>query len=76
MNINKEVVKRGSRELENRFFYFYFLNYDISLNNQFPCIRFHITVENIHMEGTESHISYLCPNFHFMKSRKMIIEKL
>ena len=46
-----------------------FFNSDISVDNHFPSMTFHIPIENIRLEGTVSQI------FHFMKSRKIIMKK-
>ena len=40
VNIGKQLIKRGSRKTKNQFSYFYYLNYDISVNNCFPGIKF------------------------------------
>ena len=51
-------------------FYFYFLNYDISLNNTFRNTTFSMCIDNIHMKGTVSQIFDICLSFCFMKCRK------
>ena len=75
MIIGRKVTKQGGEKLENWLFNFYFLNQNISLNINFPIIKFHIHIENIWMEGTVSQILYLGPSFDFMKSRKIIMQK-
>ena len=52
------------------FFYFYFLNVDISLVMHDPHFKFYICIENIAVEGTVSQILYIGPTYFFMKCRK------
>ena len=48
------------------FFYFYFLNMDISLYNYSPIMQFCTDVDNTLLEGSVSQIFYLAPSFYFM----------
>ena len=75
VNIGKQLMKGGSRKTKNRFSYFYFFNYDITVNNCVPGIKFHRHIENILLEGTMSQICYIGPSFYFMNSRKIIMKK-
>ena len=50
----------------NRFFHFYFLNMDISLNMYTLVIQFYTGVPNISHEESVSQIFYLSPGFYFM----------
>ena len=75
MTSGKEETKQEGQELENLFFNFHYLNWDISLNIHFPNTIFHILIENMYMEGTVSQIFYLRPSFNFMKCRKIIMKK-
>ena len=46
------------RQIKYLFFHFYFLNMDILLTNKLPIIKLYTDIENTHMEGTVSQISY------------------
>ena len=65
LKIGREKAKWGGREHEIRFFDFYILNQDISLNINFPTMKFHTFIENIYTQGTMSQIFYLVPNLKF-----------
>ena len=54
------------RQIKYLFFHFYFLNMDILLTNKLPIITFYTDIENTHMEGTVSQISYLGLSFNFI----------
>ena len=53
-------------QIEKVFFSEFFLNKDISLNNECEDFKFSAFVEDVHKEGSV----YLGPSFYFMKSRK------
>ena len=55
---------------KNVFFYFYYLNVDISLAMYIICLKPLVHTENIAMEGTVSQIFYTCPHSFFIKCRK------
>ena len=54
------------------FFYFYFLNVDISLTMYTICLKLMLHTEKIAMEGTMSQIVYTSPHLFFIKCRKNI----
>ena len=60
---------------ENVFFYFYFLNVDISLTICATNLIFSIHVENIIVEGTLSQIFYLGSGSICRKYRNIYSEK-
>ena len=70
--VDKEIYYLGVWKFEKRLFNFYFLNYDISLNNTFRHTIFSILIDNIYMEGTVSQIFYIGPGFCSLKCRKFI----
>ena len=57
---------------ENVFFYFYFLNVDISFTMYNICLRLLVHTENIAMEGTVSQNINTGPQSFFMECRKNI----
>ena len=61
---NKHKSKKICKE--RYFFYFYFSNVHISVNNEFENLRLGIQVANIYVEGTVSQIFYFRPSFYFM----------
>ena len=73
--VDKEIYYLGGWKFEKRLFNFYFLNYDISLNNTFRHTIFSILIDNMYMEGTVSQNVYIGPGFCLMKCRKFIQKK-
>ena len=57
--VDNEIYYLGVWKFEKRLFNFYFLNYDISLNNTFRQTISSILKDNIYMEGTVSQISFI-----------------
>ena len=52
--------------MERYFFYFYFSIVHISPNNILGSLRLCMHVDNSHVEGTVSQISFTYPSFYFM----------
>ena len=61
--------------LKKCFFYFYFLNVDISLIMHDPHLKFYICITNIVVEGTVSQIIDIGPGSFFIKFRNKYSKK-
>ena len=64
----KKYISWGVENLKKTF-NFYFFNYDNKLNNIVRSTKFAMLIDNIHMEGTLSHIFEIGLTFYFMKCR-------
>ena len=51
---------------KNSFFYFYFSNVHMSVNNKFGNLKLGIHMANIHVDETVSQIFPFGPSFYFM----------
>ena len=56
------------------FFYFYFLNKNISVTNLEKLLRISEIVLEVCFEGGVSQILNLCPSFNFMLCRKNVLK--
>ena len=65
-------VKHITYEYYNKrkFFHFYFLNIDISLNIRPTCTIFEVYIESIRIQESVSHIFCLGPTFDFMTKKR------
>ena len=69
------LFKLEGREFEKLLFYFYFLNLDISFDNKLRSTKSWILIDEIHMQGTVSHILDMGLSFDFIKCRRFCLKK-
>ena len=65
----------GGLGIANFDFLLTFFNMDISLNSQQKDLNFFLCGVRYHIEGTMSHIFYLCLSLYCMESRTLSLKK-